>query len=482
MDSSSDYPNDNGKSASTDHSRHEEGDDTSTWRRMSLGRPGGGHELVLPSTTSEFTLLISSQLRSNMLFLSIDDATIAKIAGHFEIVQYEPGHVIVEQGYIGESSRGFLRDADCNGIYYYLVLEGECTITKDGKKVEGKYGVIKKGGTFGEMSILFPNTTRTATVVASNQKVVLGRLRDEVIYGLMGDDVMKRLQKSISEIRVVMEYLSGVNTKMKKGTIMHNYVPSSAWLLKHWTGTVFQYVWVRVIVMMALSALFCVIVHFTGLPLSEEKGYAIADMWDGHTRTTRAIQGRFNDISLAMAALGARNESDNRFSEGARTALEDIARIQMLTHILFWCKVVKKYNCILSPEGLSYLHTTGTMNKNEYESMTKVCKEKQGAHFASLTWLTSRIYIAVKRGDINADQAAMTNIHLKITDLRALLLKIFDMYDGRMMFLDPVDNDTKHQKKGIESVGFDIGVLIRETQASSMGFMKCAEFLPQYGC
>jgi hypothetical protein len=31
-----------------------------------------------------------------------------------------------------------------------------------------------------------------------------------------------------------------------------------------------------------------------------------------------------------------------------------------------------------------------------------------------------------------------------------------------MMFLDPVDNDKKHQKKGIETAGFDVGVLIRE--------------------
>jgi hypothetical protein len=67
---------------------------------------------------------------------------------------------------------------------------------------------------------------------------------------------------------------------MSEGTIMHNYIPSSAWLLKQWTGTVIQYVWVRVIVMMAISALFCVIVHFTGLPLSENQLDAIFDTWD----------------------------------------------------------------------------------------------------------------------------------------------------------------------------------------------------------
>jgi len=44
-----------------------------------------------------------------------------------------------------------------------------------------------------------------------------------------------------------------------------------------------------------------------------------------------------------------------------------------------------------------------------------------------------------------------------------------------MMFLDPVDNDKKHQKKGIETAGFDVGVLIRETHAGSMRFIDIIE-------
>lgn len=101
MDSSSDYSSDKARSASTDRSRYE-----------AIRRPGGGYELVPPSTTSEeitsYLPLISSQLRSNMLFLSIDDATIAEIAGQFEIVQYEPGHVIVEQGKVKKNSHDLL--------------------------------------------------------------------------------------------------------------------------------------------------------------------------------------------------------------------------------------------------------------------------------------------------------------------------------------------------------------------------------------
>jgi hypothetical protein len=134
-----------------------------------------------------------------------------------------------------------------------------------------------------------------------------------------------------------------------------------------------------------------------------------------------------------MASEASRNESDGRLTEGAARALEDIARILRLTHKLFWCLVVKRYNCILSPEGLSYLRMKRFMNQEEYASMVGVCKKNLGAHHACVTWLASRISIAVKRGDIDADQAAMTNIHLKMHELRRLLARIVLLYSGRMV-------------------------------------------------
>ena len=42
--------------------------------------------------------LITEQLRSNFLFLSIDDAQIIQLAQKFEVVEYEPGSAIIEQG------------------------------------------------------------------------------------------------------------------------------------------------------------------------------------------------------------------------------------------------------------------------------------------------------------------------------------------------------------------------------------------------
>ena len=47
-----------------------------------------------------------------------------------------------------------------------------------------------------------------------------------------------------------------------------------------------------------------------------------------------------------------------------------------------------------------------------------------------------------------------------------------------LMFLDPVDNDAQHQQYA-ESAGFDVGVLIREVNAGSVRYSKCAALLPK---
>jgi len=46
-----------------------------------------------------------------------------------------------------------------------------------------------------------------------------------------------------------------------------------------------------------------------------------------------------------------------------------------------------------------------------------------------------------------------------------------------LMFLDPVDNDVKHQRF-TESAGFDVGVLVRESNAGSIRYEGCAASLP----
>lgn len=372
-------------------------------------------------------------------------------------------------------------------------------MTKDGIEVLGPTkGMRKRGESFGETDFLFGNTLCSHTVIATassssntstasspmskNGKVVLCRLKDTLYDYHVTHDARQKLQRQMSEIRNVMDELSGINLKIRNaGTIIHPYVPSERWLLRQWEGTVLQYVWKKAVMMMTASAVISIAIFFipggefellggdddggggNAAIIDEQLDY-IKGWWEKllplasfvstfflseaykHWRdfywTCRSMQGKYNDISLAMAVAAARTEeeeNDNKdnsmksLTAGARKALEDIAHIQRLTHLLFWCTTVKRYNCILSPEGLSYLRMKRFMTQTEYTAMIKVCKKNLGAYNAGLTWLVSRIATAVKSGDIVADEATMIATDQRLLELRSLMARINSLNSARMV-------------------------------------------------
>lgn len=374
-------------------------------------------------------------------------------------------------------------------------------MTKDGVEVLGPTkGMKKRGESFGETDFLFGNTLSSHTVIATassssntsttsspmskNGKVVLCRLKDTLYDYHVTHDVKQKLQRHMSEIRNVMDVLSGVNTKNCNAAIIHPYIPSEKWLLRQWDGTVLQYVWVKAVLMMTVSALFSITLYFIpggefellggddggggGIAAIDEQLDYIKGWWEKllplasfvstfflseaykHWRdfywTCRTMQGKYSNISLAMAVAAAREkeeeeeeENDNKdnsmksLTAGARKALEDIAHIQRLTHLLFWCTVVKRFNCILSPEGLSYLCMKRFMTQNEYTAMIKVCKKNLGTYNAGLTWLVSRIATAVKNGDIVADEATMIATDQRLLEISSLMGRINSLNSARMV-------------------------------------------------
>lgn len=56
----------------------------------------------------------------------------------------------------------------------------------------------------------------------------------------------------------------------------------------------------------------------------------------------------------------------------------------------------------------------------------------KGAHNAAMTWMVSRIELAVKRDEVHLSPGASTAIYDSIRNLRMLMARLPDMYDGRM--------------------------------------------------
>ena len=135
-------------------------------------------------------------------------------------------------------------------------------------------------------------------------------------------------------------------------------------------------------------------------------------------------------MSLILASYAARNEG-GEIREDAKQALGEVSRLQRLLHQLYWSTVVKRFNSLHSPQGLSYLLSLSLITEDEYDSLVKVSAERFGVHNASMVFMTSRIVLAKRKGEIELDTAAAQTIFDKITNMRMLMARIPDMYDGR---------------------------------------------------
>lgn len=72
---------------------------------------------------------------------------------------------------------------------------------------------------------------------------------------IRSDNEIRNLQDRVEEIQIVVNTLSGVDTKLEDGKIIRPYKPSSWWLSNRWSGTILQYVWIDIIAMMLYTAL-----------------------------------------------------------------------------------------------------------------------------------------------------------------------------------------------------------------------------------
>ena len=299
--------------------------------------------------------LIVKDLESNYLFLSLDDEALVNIAQQFELVEYELGSTIIEQG----NNSIAASENEC-GYYYYLLAEGECVVLKDGTQVHGKHGTIKPGMSFGENTMLNYGSARTATIIASEPSprtgtVIVYRLKQSAYRKAVGSDVVTTLKHRIDEIQYVVDILSGVNTKVNKGTIIRPYKPSSFWLGRQWSGTILQFVGRKVVVMTVSTAFLGIFINVmirNYAPGSEEAILTQLELVGGWWSTlsplttfvttfflsesyqfrkkfyitTRIVQGLLkNDVNLISASTAPRSKSGGTLTEGAAEALDDVA-------------------------------------------------------------------------------------------------------------------------------------------------------------
>ena len=100
--------------------------------------------------------LLTTTLKSHLLFSGLDSDTISKIVGAMELVEVKTNDILITQGDTGEGAMSF-----------YIVQSGHFDIEVTGQGVVATSGPF---GSFGELSIVF-RQPRSATVRATEDSI-----------------------------------------------------------------------------------------------------------------------------------------------------------------------------------------------------------------------------------------------------------------------------------------------------------------------
>eukprot|EP00560_Eucampia_antarctica_P006304 CAMPEP_0197823174 /NCGR_PEP_ID=MMETSP1437-20131217/499_1 /TAXON_ID=49252 ORGANISM="Eucampia antarctica, Strain CCMP1452" /NCGR_SAMPLE_ID=MMETSP1437 /ASSEMBLY_ACC=CAM_ASM_001096 /LENGTH=428 /DNA_ID=CAMNT_0043422191 /DNA_START=544 /DNA_END=1830 /DNA_ORIENTATION=- len=341
-----------------------------------------------------------------------------------------------------------------------------------------------------------------------------------------------------------------VRTNARK-PIMMQFDPSSGWIWRRWKGTVFCETWtscVRNILYATVIAIFykarpsfwesltgfnilwgqlLSITTFT-LTFFVNQSYAL---WRKCYELSRTLQGRLNDLGMAMAAYAERSEPEDpnepsTYTSGSRQVLELTGRYIRVFNILTYASFTSSHRPILTPRGMRRLVDRGLITSKERQILSDAQLPVTQRHNAILLWIM-RVFLEGRQagyieGGDGFEQQFLEKCHVIRGQYGAIgdelqgrmplayahivqvlvdvilwmypfmafstgmsplmgvlgtgLLTMFyqGLFDLAKQFLDPYDNESYGQ--GEDPLCVD--TLVAETNSGSVRFMNSFEFQP----
>ena len=281
--------------------------------------------------------------------------------------------------------------------------------------------------------------------------------------------------------------------------IIREYEPDALWLWSQYQGTVLKLVIVPVLIAGMASGMLDVAVHnlsgsswsvLTIPPADDpiiQQLQGINKLWSymltlctflltfftaeayKHWRTvyftTRAIQGRINDICLLVTVGAEREDCDaskmlafdsntSGYSSRGEVVVDKVTRMVKLSHTFFWAAtptgangVVDASNedldagdieeraigpLLLSPEGLQELVKADEITKEERESLLNSGLSPTQYCYVLLQWVGLHVMHGLQSGALRGGNGLEENLLRQITQLRAEYFTIGDQTSGRM--------------------------------------------------
>lgn len=524
---------------------------TSSPARAAFGRnaalslaPGGDSSTKSPTPAKKENDFLRKALLQNVMFTSLPELALNSLMDGFEKIELTKDQVIVRQG---DSSAG---------DYVYVIAEGECNVMVDGKIVPEPYGTLQAKSIIGELAVMY-NKNRSATVSTKSDTVTLYRIEGTTFKKLLNTLPRMDDAEQMKKIDDVLKQIAGTKS-LFDGNFILPYKPDRWWLWSRWKGTILLCSTLPTCLNMLFSLVFILVTRQLTDPtlkfcMAPDKSHALIarldivqrmwsyqmslttfiltffvnhsySLWQNVHGIARRVQGRLNDFNLLLATSAKRNE-DGSYTPESQQLLDDVASYSRLFHSLFWASHAKRFDVLLTDQGLETMASRGLMTSNQLSILQNLDLPRNQRYNACLEWMMERACRGVDDGTIRdykgstilnlqntmltlcatylgLGSALSTRMPLAYTHFVQILVDAFvflapvalystlgDMslicvgiitlfYTGLLnlakIFLDPLDNENFSG----DSFDMDLGVLIREANSGSTRWKNAGARLP----
>ena len=241
--------------------------------------------------------------------------------------------------------------------------------------------------------------------------------------------------------------------------IMKQFNPSGKYIWKQWTGTVFVETWKS----MVRHALWCMLVYlvflryprvkhfFSGLNFLYPQLLSITtftltffvnesySVWRKCLTTCRMLQGRLNDLGMALAGSASRrddNEEDSSsvFTASSRKILLLVGRYIRLFNILYFAALARSHRPLLTPQGMRRMENRGLMTAKERQVIKRAPVPVTQRHNTVMMWVLRTVIDGRKAGHIDGGFGFEQQMMSKIQEVRSQSNSMESVLRGRMPF------------------------------------------------
>lgn len=247
--------------------------------------------------------------------------------------------------------------------------------------------------------------------------------------------------------------------------IMVQFDPEARSIWRHWRGTVLAETWKSA----AKHAIWGIMVYMLLRKYSHIQGWlkgfervwgellAVTTFtltffvneayscWRKCLDTCYIVQGRLNDLSMALAGYARRVEplqsmdpaspdTTSSYTEPSKKVLIIIARYIRLFNILSYASFTRSHRPLLTPQGMRRMVKRGLITEKERILLTTSKVSATSRHNVILMWLLRTVIDARKAGHFEGGFGFEQNILLRVEEIRAEANYMECILRGRMPF------------------------------------------------